>query len=90
MRQLKIQKAITSRNNEALDRYLTEIAREPLLTPEEEAELAAKVHAGGKEGEQWWKKVGDWTADPGKHGDSFAVLYDSCFGDFNTFCACEV
>lgn len=52
MRQLKIQKAITSRNNEALDRYLTEIAREPLLTPEEEAELAAKVHAGGKEGEQ--------------------------------------
>ena len=24
MRQLKIQKAITSRNNEALDRYLTE------------------------------------------------------------------
>ena len=52
MRQLKIQKAITSRNNEALDRYLTEIAREPLLTPEEEAELAAKVHAGGKEGEK--------------------------------------
>lgn len=52
MRQLKISRSITSRNNEALDRYLNEIAREPMLTPEEEAELAAKIHKGGKEGEQ--------------------------------------
>lgn len=52
MRQLKIARSITSRNSEALDRYLTEIAREPMLNPEEEAELAAKIHKGGKEGEQ--------------------------------------
>lgn len=52
MRQLKITRSITSRNSEALDRYLTEIAREPMLNPEEEAELAAKIHKGGKEGEQ--------------------------------------
>ena len=52
MRQLKIARSITSRNNEALDRYLNEIAREPMLTPEEEAELATKIHKGGKEGEQ--------------------------------------
>ena len=52
MRQLKISRSITSRNNEALDRYLNEIAREPMLTPEEEAELATKIHKGGKEGEQ--------------------------------------
>ena len=52
MRQLKILRSITSRNNEALDRYLNEIAREPMLTPEEEAELATKIHKGGKEGEQ--------------------------------------
>ena len=52
MRQLKIQKAITTRNNEALDRYLSEIAREPMLTPEEEAQLASKIHKGGKEGER--------------------------------------
>ncbi len=52
MRQLKITKAITSRNNESLDRYLTEIAREPMLTPEEEAALAAQVHMGGKAGER--------------------------------------
>ena len=52
MRQLKISRSITSRNNEALDRYLNEMAREPMLTPEEEAELATKIHKGGKEGEQ--------------------------------------
>ena len=52
MRQLKISRSITSRNNEALDRYLNEIAREPMLTPEEEAELAVKIHQGGKEGER--------------------------------------
>lgn len=52
MRQLKISRSITSRNNEALDRYLNEIAREPMLTPEEEAELATKIHKGGKEGGQ--------------------------------------
>ena len=52
MRQLKITKAITTRNSESLDRYLTEIAHEPLLTPEEEAALAAKVHQGGRVGEE--------------------------------------
>ena len=52
MRQLKITKAITTRNNESLDRYLTEIAREPMLTPEEEAALARKVHLGGRVGEE--------------------------------------
>ena len=52
MRQLKITKNITSRNSEALDRYLTEIARKPLLTPEEEVELARLVHKGGRDGER--------------------------------------
>lgn len=52
MRQLKITKAITTRNSESLDRYLTEIAHEPLLSPEDEAALAAKVHQGGRGGEE--------------------------------------
>lgn len=52
MRQLKITKNITCRNNEALDRYLTEIAREPLLTPDEEAALAQTIRKGGSEGER--------------------------------------
>lgn len=52
MRQLKISKNITSRNSEALDRYLTEIAREPMLTPDEEASLAHTIHQGGPAGER--------------------------------------
>lgn len=52
MRQLKITKNITSRNSEALDRYLTEIAREPMLTPDEEAALAHTIHQGGPAGER--------------------------------------
>ena len=52
MRHLKITKNITSRNSEALDRYLTEIAREPMLTPDEEATLAHTIHQGGPAGER--------------------------------------
>ena len=52
MRQLKIAKNITSRNSEALDRYLTEIARAAMLTPDEEAALAHTIRQGGKEGER--------------------------------------
>ena len=52
MRQLKITKNITSRNSEALDRYLTEIAREPMLTPDEEASLAHTIHQRGPAGER--------------------------------------
>ena len=52
MRQLKITKNITRRNSEALDRYLTEIAREPMLTPDEEATLAHTIHQGGPAGER--------------------------------------
>lgn len=52
MRQLKIAKNITSRNSEALDRYLTEIARSAMLTPDEEAALAQTIRNGGKEGER--------------------------------------
>ena len=36
MRQLKIQKSITNRNSDSLERYLTEIGREKLITPDEE------------------------------------------------------
>lgn len=52
MRQLKISKNITTRNSESLDRYLSEIAREPMLTPDEEAALAQAIHKGGLEGDR--------------------------------------
>ena len=52
MRQLKIQKSITNRSSEALDKYLVEIGRQPLVTIEEEIELAQAIRKGGREGER--------------------------------------
>jgi RNA polymerase primary sigma factor len=46
MRQLKISKQITNRESQSLDKYLLEIGRIELLTPEEEVELAQKIANG--------------------------------------------
>ena len=46
MRQLKISKQITNRNAGTLDKYLADIAKEALLTTEEEVELAQRIKAG--------------------------------------------
>ena len=52
MRQLKINKSITNRSEESLDKYLTEVSRVPMVTTEEEVLLAQAIHAGGKKGEK--------------------------------------
>lgn len=57
MRQLKIQKSITNRSNEALDKYLVEIGRVPMISVDEEIELAQKIRKGGKEGERAKEKL---------------------------------
>ncbi len=46
MRQLKISKQITNRESQSLDKYLLEIGRVDLLTPDEEVELAQRIKAG--------------------------------------------
>jgi RNA polymerase primary sigma factor len=46
MRQLKISASITSRETESLEKYLHEISRLPLITPDEEVELAKQIKAG--------------------------------------------
>lgn len=57
MRQLKIQKSITNRSSEALDKYLVEIGRVPMITVDEEIELAQAIKKGGKEGERAKEKL---------------------------------
>jgi RNA polymerase primary sigma factor len=47
MRQLKISKQITDRGS-GLDRYLSDIAKEELLTAEEEVELARRIKSGDR------------------------------------------
>ncbi|WP_103327438.1 sigma-70 family RNA polymerase sigma factor [Bacteroidetes bacterium endosymbiont of Geopemphigus sp.] len=48
MRQLKITKQVTNRETPSLDKYLHEIGKESLLTPEEEVELACLIKKGDK------------------------------------------
>ena len=46
MRQLKITKSITNRENESLEKYLQEISREEMISVEEEVELAQRIRKG--------------------------------------------
>jgi RNA polymerase primary sigma factor len=48
MRQLKITKSITNRESQSLEKYLQEIGKVELISPEEEVQLAVKI----KEGDQ--------------------------------------
>lgn len=57
MRQLKITKSITNRSSEALDKYLVEIGRVPMITVDEEIELAQAIRNGGKAGERAKEKL---------------------------------
>ncbi len=52
MRQIKISRSITDRQGESLERYLAEIARIPMIDPEEETQLADEIRKGGKRGER--------------------------------------
>lgn len=49
MRQLKIVKSITNRESQSLEKYLQEIGKVDLLTPEEEVDLAQKIKQGDQE-----------------------------------------
>ena len=48
MRQLKITKSITNRESESLEKYLSEIGKEELLSSDEEVELAQLIRKGDR------------------------------------------
>lgn len=49
MRQLKIAHKITTRESLALDKYLNEISKIPMVTPEEEVQLARRIREGDED-----------------------------------------
>jgi RNA polymerase primary sigma factor len=49
MRQLKISNKITTREDLALDKYLSEINKIPMLLPEKESELAVRIKQGDED-----------------------------------------
>jgi RNA polymerase primary sigma factor len=49
MRQLKITKSITNRESQSLEKYLQEIGKVDLLTPEEEVNLAQRIKQGDQD-----------------------------------------
>lgn len=46
MQQLRIYKQITNRHAESLERFLADVSKEPMITPEEEVELSRRIKAG--------------------------------------------
>ena len=49
MRQLKINPSITNRKDDSIENYLNSINKIKMITPDEEAELARKIHLGDQD-----------------------------------------
>jgi RNA polymerase primary sigma factor len=49
MKQFKITNSITNREGTSVEKYFSDVAKQPLLTPEEEVTLAKKIKEGNKE-----------------------------------------
>ncbi|HBH05630.1 MAG TPA: RNA polymerase subunit sigma [Flavobacteriales bacterium] len=48
MRQLKITKQLTNRDSKSIDKYLSDVSKESMVTPEEEVALAVRIKQGDK------------------------------------------
>ncbi len=46
MRQLKITKQLTNRDSKSIDKYLSDVSKEEMVTPEEEVSLAVRIKEG--------------------------------------------
>lgn len=46
MRQLKITKQLTNRDSKSIDKYLSDVSKEEMITPDEEVKLAVRIKQG--------------------------------------------
>ena len=85
MRQLKITKSITNRENASLDKYLQEIGHEELISVEEEAELARRIKNGDRKAAKKIREVvengkmvsGYYMMAPLSNGDNRFILFSN-------------
>lgn len=49
MRQLKITKQLTNRDSKSIDKYLSDVSKEEMITPDEEVQLAIRIKQGDDE-----------------------------------------
>ena len=63
MRQLKISKQFTNRENKSLDKYLNEISKVPMIDAQEEVELARRIREGDQAALEKLPGVGRKTAN---------------------------
>ncbi len=49
MRQLKITKQLTNRDSKSIDKYLSDVSKEEMVTPDEEVSLAVRIKQGDEE-----------------------------------------
>lgn len=49
MRQLKITKQLTNRDSKSIDKYLSDVSKEEMISPDEEVQLAIKIKQGDNE-----------------------------------------
>lgn len=49
MRQLKISKQLTNRDSKSIDKYLSDVSKEEMVTPDEEVQLAIRIKQGDDE-----------------------------------------
>ena len=75
MRQLKISKQITQRDTGTLDKYLSDIAKERLLTADEEVELGDPAVSGTS---------GSFTIQAGENEEVFLLWYDTSLPEEET------
>ena len=84
MRQLKITKQITGRESYSIEKYLQEIGKIHVLSPEEEADLAKKIRSGDRAAKQY-QNHGLTLGDLINEGNVGLIKAAECFDETKGF-----